>query len=69
MQINDRLKIFSGTANRPLSEEIAGYIGVSLGQAEVRRFSDGEIGINIRESVRGCNVYLVQPICNPVNEI
>lgn len=68
MQINDRLKIFSGTANRSLSEEIASYIGISLGQAEVRRFSDGEIGINIRESVRGCNVYLVQPICNPVNE-
>ncbi len=68
MPINNKLKIFSGSANRRLSEEIAGCIGVPLGQSEVIRFSDGEISINIKESVRGSNVYLIQPICPPVNE-
>ncbi len=68
MPINSKLKIFSGSANRRLSEEIAGCIGVPLGQSEVTRFSDGEISINIKESVRGSNVYLIQPICPPVNE-
>ena len=55
MPINSKLKIFSGSANRRLSEEIAGCIGVPLGQSEVTRFSDGEISINIKESVRGSN--------------
>ncbi len=68
MPINSKLKIFSGSANRRLSEEIAACIGVPLGQSEVIRFSDGEISINIKESVRGSNVYLIQPICTPVNE-
>lgn len=68
MQINDRLKIFSGNANRVLAREIADCIGVLLGKAELSRFSDGEITLNIKESVRGYSVFLIQPICNPVNE-
>lgn len=68
MPNNSKLKIFSGSANRRLSEEIAGCIGVPLGQSEVIRFSDGEITINIKESVRGFNVYLIQPTCPPANE-
>ena len=68
MAINSKLKIFSGSANRQLADEIAGCIGVPLGQSEVTRFSDGEISIYIKESVRGSNVYLIQPICPPVNE-
>ena len=68
MQIDGRLKIFSGSANRPLAREIADCIGISLGKAELSRFSDGEITLNIKESVRGYSVFLIQPICNPVNE-
>ncbi|HOL17189.1 MAG TPA: ribose-phosphate pyrophosphokinase [Bacillota bacterium] len=63
-----RLKLFSGSANRRLAEEIASYAGIPLGNAELGRFSDGEISIGIKESVRGANVFLIQPMCAPVNE-
>ncbi|MFA5536541.1 MAG: ribose-phosphate pyrophosphokinase [Bacillota bacterium] len=63
-----KFKIFSGNANPALAQEICDYVGVSLGNAKVSRFSDGEIGINIEESVRGQDVYVVQPTCYPVNE-
>jgi len=62
------LKIFSGNANRELAEEIAEYVGVELGAAEISRFSDGEIQVKINESVRGADVFIVQPTCTPVNE-
>ena len=64
----EELKIFCGSANRGLAEEIADYIGVPLGDCEVNRFSDGEIAISIRESVRGTNSFLIQPLCGPINE-
>lgn len=63
-----KLKIFSGTANLRLSQEIVDHIGVPLGQAEVKRFSDGEVTIYINESVRGADVFIVQPISEPANE-
>jgi ribose-phosphate pyrophosphokinase len=63
-----KLKIFSGTANLGLSEEIVEHVGVPLGITEVKRFSDGEIAIYIGESVRGADVFLVQPISCPANE-
>jgi ribose-phosphate pyrophosphokinase len=63
-----KLQIFSGTANLGLTEEIAQHVGVPLGLAEVKRFSDGEINIYIGESVRGADVFIVQPICCPANE-
>ncbi len=63
-----RLKIFSGNAHPALAEEIARYIGVPLGQSSITRFSDGEIRLSISESVRGCDAYIIQPTCNPVNE-
>lgn len=63
-----KLQIFSGTANMQLTEEIVEHVGVPLGQAEVKRFSDGEINIYIGESVRGADVFIVQPICCPANE-
>ncbi|HEX3031471.1 MAG TPA: ribose-phosphate pyrophosphokinase [Bacillota bacterium] len=63
-----RLKIFSGNANPALAEEIAEYLGVSLGEAQVSRFSDGEIQCRIDESVRGSDVFVVQPTCPPANE-
>jgi ribose-phosphate pyrophosphokinase len=63
-----KLKIFSGTANPRLTEQIVQHVGVPMGMAEVKRFSDGEINIYIGESVRGADVFIVQPICNPIND-
>jgi ribose-phosphate pyrophosphokinase len=62
------LKIFSGTANVALSKAIADNLGTALCQAEVRRFSDGEIFVEIQESVRGCDTFIIQPTCNSVND-
>lgn len=63
-----KLKIFSGTANPRLTEQIVQHVGVPMGIAEVKRFSDGEINIYIGESVRGADVFIVQPVCNPIND-
>lgn len=65
---SNRLKIFSGAANLPLSEEVARYLGVDLGPMVRKRFADGELYVQIQESIRGCNVYLIQPTCHPVND-
>jgi len=62
------LKLFTGNANRPLAEEIAQYLRVPLGDAEVTRFSDGEVYVQINENVRGADVFLIQPTCPPVND-
>jgi ribose-phosphate pyrophosphokinase len=62
------LKIFTGNANRALAEEIAQYLHVPLGNAEVSRFSDGEVFVQINENVRGTDVFVVQPTCPPVND-
>ncbi|HEV8308298.1 MAG TPA: ribose-phosphate pyrophosphokinase [Methylomirabilota bacterium] len=62
------LKLFSGNAHRALAEEIAAMLGVPLGQAEVARFSDGEVFVQIDENVRGTDVFVVQPTCPPVND-
>ena len=66
--MTDRLILFSGNANRALSQEIADYVGVPLGEAEVSRFADGEILVQIFENVRGADVFVIQPTCRPVNE-
>lgn len=63
-----RLKIFSLNSNRPLAERIAKAVGVELGKSSVSQFSDGEIQINIEESIRGSHVYLVQSTSSPVND-
>ncbi len=65
---NDKLKIFSLTANEPLAQEVADEIGLPLGKLSVKRFSDGEIQINIDESIRGCEVFVIQSTSNPVND-
>lgn len=62
------LKVFSLNSNAPLAEEIAKSIGVELGKCSVTRFSDGEIQINIEESIRGCDVFVIQSTSAPVNE-
>ena len=63
-----RFKIFTGSANRPLTEEICKFLGVPMGEAKFQRFSDGEIHFQLLENVRGADVFLVQPTCFPTNE-
>ncbi len=63
-----RLRIFSGNSNRHLAEEIAAYLGLALGDAFVGRFNNGETQVMIEESVRGADVFIVQPTCEPVND-
>ncbi len=62
------LKIFCGNANLELSQEIGEYLGVPIGESKVKRFCDGEISIAIDESVRGADVFVVQPTCCPTND-
>lgn len=61
------LRLFSGNSNRPLAEEIAQYLKVSLMRAEVGTFSDGEIRIEIEENTRGADAFVIQSTCPPVN--
>lgn len=63
-----KLKIFSLNSNRALAEEIAKEVGIELGKSSVTHFSDGEIQINIEESIRGCHVYVIQSTSYPVNQ-
>jgi ribose-phosphate pyrophosphokinase len=64
-----KLKVFSLSANVPLAEEIAKEVGVELSKCEVKHFADGEVMVDIKETVRGCEVYVIQPTCAPnVNE-
>ncbi|KAJ0961276.1 hypothetical protein J5N97_000734 [Dioscorea zingiberensis] len=63
-----KLRIFSGTANLALAQEIACCLGLELGKINIKRFADGEVYVQLQESVRGCDVFLVQPTCPPVNE-
>ena len=63
-----KLKIFSLNSNQPLAQKIASAIGVELGKSSVKQFSDGEIQINIEESIRGDHVYLIQSTSFPVND-
>lgn len=61
----ERLKIFSGSAHPELSSEIANYLGMDLGKVQIKKFADGEVYVQIQESIRGCDVFLVQPTCPP----
>lgn len=62
------VKIFSGRANVPLAKEICDYLNLPLGKITIKPFSDGELYVQIQESVRGCDVFIIQPTCTPVNE-
>lgn len=63
-----QLKIYSLSSNFPLAEKIANYLGIELGKRSVNRFADGEIAINIDESIRGDDVYIVQSTSSPTND-
>ena len=65
---DSKLKIFSLNSNYPLAHEIAELMGVELGKSSVKHFSDGEVQISIEESIRGCDVFIVQSTSAPVNE-
>ncbi|MHB8790698.1 MAG: ribose-phosphate diphosphokinase [Desulfobulbaceae bacterium] len=64
----NRIKIFTGNANKTMAEEICRHLQVPLSMAEVKKFSDGEIFVEIGENVRGTDVFVVQPTCPPVND-
>lgn len=64
----DRMKVFTGNANPLMAQEICRYLNIPLSKVEVRRFSDGEIFVEIGENVRGSDVFVIQPTCPPVND-
>jgi ribose-phosphate pyrophosphokinase len=66
--MNGGLRIFSGNGNLTLAKEICNDLNLSLGSALVGTFSDGEIQVQIRENVRGMDVFVIQPTCHPVNQ-
>ncbi|MBF0709615.1 MULTISPECIES: ribose-phosphate diphosphokinase [unclassified Gemella] len=69
MHIEERpLMLFSLDSNKPLAEQVAESLGIELSKCSVKKFSDGEVSINIEESVRGSEVFVIQSTSNPVNE-
>ena len=62
------LKLFAGRANLPLASTIGDYLGVSLGAVKINTFPDGELMVKLEEDVRGRDVFIIQPTCEPVNE-
>src|ERR1700757_5035482 len=67
-RVDDKFKIFCGTANEALAEEVCHFLGLTRGQAMVTRFRDGECYVQIQENVRGADVFVMQPTCRPVDE-
>ncbi|MEW6335145.1 MAG: ribose-phosphate pyrophosphokinase, partial [Thermodesulfobacteriota bacterium] len=63
----EKIRVFSGNANVQLARKICENLGISLGQAHVTAFSDGETRVEINENVRGMDVFIIQPTCSPVN--
>jgi ribose-phosphate pyrophosphokinase len=67
-RVDEKFKIFSGTANEPLADEVCHFLGMPRGQAQLIRFRDGECYVQIQENVRGGDVFVMQPTCRPVDE-
>jgi ribose-phosphate pyrophosphokinase len=67
-RVDDKFKIFSGTANAALADEVCHFLGMQRGQAQVTRFADGECYVQIQENVRGADAFVMQPTCRPVDE-
>ncbi|MBI5888181.1 MAG: ribose-phosphate pyrophosphokinase [Deltaproteobacteria bacterium] len=66
--ILDKVKVFAGNSNKNLAMEICSQLGIELGKSEVKSFSDGEVYVDVQESVRGVDVYVVQSTCIPCND-
>jgi ribose-phosphate pyrophosphokinase len=66
-RVDDRFKIFCGTANEALCDDVCNFLGLTRGQADVTRFKDGEAYVQIKENVRGADVFVMQPTCQPVD--
>ena len=66
-RLDDKFKIFCGTANEPLADEVCVFLGMTRGQAMLTRFADGEAYVQIQENVRGADVFVMQPTCRPVD--
>ena len=67
-RVDDKFKVFSGSANQALADEVCEFLGMLRGQAQLTRFNDGEHYVQIQENVRGADVFVVQPTCRPVDE-
>jgi len=67
-RVDEKFKIFSGTANEALADEVCHFLGLTRGQAMITRFRDGECYVQIQENVRGADVFVMQPTCRPVDE-
>ena len=65
---NSDIKIFACNSNKDLAEKIAKDLGLTVGDSEVEKFSDGEIFVKINETIRGADVYIIQSTCAPVND-
>jgi ribose-phosphate pyrophosphokinase len=68
VRVDDKFKVFCGTANQPLADEVCAFLGMTRGQALVTRFADGEAYVQIQENVRGADVFVLQPTCRPVDQ-
>jgi len=66
-RVDEKFKIFSGTANEPLADEVCNFLGMPRGLAQVTRFADGEAYVQIQENVRGADVFVLQPTCRSVH--
>ena len=62
------IKILAGNSNPALAQKIANELNVPIAKCDVTHFSDGEINVNIMETVRGMDVFIIQPTCSPVND-
>src|SRR5450432_1682729 len=67
-RVDDKFKIFSGTANERLADDVCEFLGLTRNQAQVTRFKDGEAYVQIQENVRGADVFVIQPTSRPVDE-
>lgn len=67
-RVDEKFKIFSGTANPALADEVCAYLGLERGQTQIQRFQDGEKYVQLLENVRGADVFILQPTCYPVDE-
>ena len=68
MLAENKICIFTGTANPGLAAEIAEYTGIPMGEVDITRFPDGEIFVKLKNNIRGADVFIIQPTCYPPNE-